>query len=78
MKRYVGLAIVTLFVVIALLVNPSEPTVTGQAVHVPLDVSQEDILQADNVQELFIILDTDNNGELSKKEFEQGMNIMLN
>jgi len=78
MKRYVGLAIVTLFVVIALLVNPSEPTVTGQAVHVPLDVSQEDILQTDNVQELFIILDTDNNGELSKKEFEQGMNIMLN
>lgn len=78
MKRYVGLAIVTLFVVIALLVNPSEPTVTGQAVHVPLDVSQEDILQADNVQELFIILDTDNNGELSKKEFEQGMNVMLN
>ena len=78
MKRYVGLAIVALFVVIALLVNPSEPTVTGQAVHVPLDVSQEDILQADNVQELFIILDTDNNGELSKKEFEQGMNIMLN
>ena len=78
MKRYVGLAIVTLFVVIALLMNPSEPTVTGQAVHVPLDVSQEDILQTDNVQELFIILDTDNNGELSKKEFEQGMNVMLN
>lgn len=78
MKRVVVLVLLSLFVVITLLVNPSEVSVTGQAVHVPLDVTQEDIMETDNVQELFIILDTDGNGELSKKEFEQGIKLMLN
>jgi len=78
MKRVVIVALLSLFVVIALLVNPREVSVTGQAVHVPLDLTQEDILETDNVQELFIILDTDGNGELSKKEFEQGIKLMLN
>ena len=78
MKRMVVVTLLSLFVVIVLLVNPGEPTVTGNAVHVPLEVTQEDILGTDNVQELFIVLDTNNDGQLSKKEFEQGMKLMLN
>jgi hypothetical protein len=78
MKRLVVVVLLGLFLLFTMLISGTEDTVTGQAVYVPLEVSQEEIMGIENVQELFIIFDTNNDDQLSKKEFEEGISIMLN
>ncbi len=78
MKRLVVVVLLGLFLLFTMLIGGAEDTMTGQAIYVPLEVSQEEIMVAENLQELFIIFDTNNDDQLSKKEFEEGISIMLN